>query len=304
MFQPSDSQLVDYPLDPLGADEFRSVAAILHREYRVRVAPTSPTDLGWRYASIEMIEPSKAELAAFEDGGPPPPRRAEAICFNGIDNATYKSVVSLSDDRVEAFEHIPGVQSNFTVGEFLECDQVLRLHPDVIAAVANRGITDLDLVFFDTWTYGDAVAPPEFRDRRIGWSDSWVKDKPGANPYARMLSGLHCIIDLNTMELLRIEDDGPFATGEASVPEVMGEYVPGHIPERILASTHRENTDVVLWYVFGIHHITRPEDWPVMPVDVVSFWLKPFGFFERNPSLDVAEAPPAACHASTNSARH
>src|SRR5262249_9181924 len=27
-----------------------------------------------------------------------------------------------------------------------------------------------------------------------------------------------------------------------------------------------ENTDVVLWYVFGIHHIPRPEDWPVMPV--------------------------------------
>ena len=44
---------------------------------------------------------------------------------------------------------------------------------------------------------------------------------------------------------------------------------------------------MVLWYVFGIHHITRPEDWPVMPVDVVSFWLKPFGFFDRNPALDV-----------------
>ena len=43
----------------------------------------------------------------------------------------------------------------------------------------------------------------------------------------------------------------------------------------------------MLWYVFGIHHITRPEDWPMMPVDVVSFWLKPFGFFDRNPSLDV-----------------
>jgi primary-amine oxidase len=27
-----------------------------------------------------------------------------------------------------------------------------------------------------------------------------------------------------------------------------------------------------------------------MPVDTVSFWLKPFGFFDRNPALDV---PPA-----------
>jgi primary-amine oxidase len=47
----------------------------------------------------------------------------------------------------------------------------------------------------------------------------------------------------------------------------------------------------VLWYVFGIHHITRPEEWPVMSVDQVSSWLKPVGFFDRNPALDV---PPAA----------
>ncbi len=53
-----------------------------------------------------------------------------------------------------------------------------------------------------------------------------------------------------------------------------------------------ENTDVVLWYVFGIHHITRPEDWPVMPAETVSFWLKPFGFFDRNPALDVPPSRP------------
>ena len=61
------------------------------------------------------------------------------------------------------------------------------------------------------------------------------------------------------------------------------------------------DTDVVLWYVFGIHHITRVEDWPIMPADTVSFWLKPFGFFDRNPSLDVARSddvchPPAGGH--------
>jgi len=57
-----------------------------------------------------------------------------------------------------------------------------------------------------------------------------------------------------------------------------------------------ENTDVVLWYVFGIHHITRPEDWPVMPSDIVSFWLKPVGFFDRNPALDVPPSHPEGHH--------
>jgi primary-amine oxidase len=54
-----------------------------------------------------------------------------------------------------------------------------------------------------------------------------------------------------------------------------------------------QDTDIVLWYVFGIHHVTRPEEWPIMSVDTVSFWLKPVGFFDRNPALDV---PPTHHH--------
>jgi primary-amine oxidase len=67
---------------------------------------------------------------------------------------------------------------------------------------------------------------------------------------------------------------------------------PATRPEWTAAGRPIENTDVVLWYVFGLHHITRSEGWPVMPADVVSFWLKPFGFFDRNPALDVPPSHP------------
>jgi primary-amine oxidase len=68
-----------------------------------------------------------------------------------------------------------------------------------------------------------------------------------------------------------------------------------------------EGADVVLWYVFGIHHITRMEEWPIMAVDTVSFWLKPFGFFDQNPSIDVAPSEKASaegghCHTGVTSA--
>jgi primary-amine oxidase len=69
------------------------------------------------------------------------------------------------------------------------------------------------------------------------------------------------------------------------------------LPAWTAANRSIDDTDVVLWYVFGIHHITRPEDWPVMPTDAVSFWLKPFGFFDRNPALDVPPSPHPECQA-------
>lgn len=67
------------------------------------------------------------------------------------------------------------------------------------------------------------------------------------------------------------------------------------IPEWTKADRGVENTDVVLWYVFGTNHIPRTEDWPVMPVERTGFHLKPSGFFRRSPGIDVA-ASPKSCH--------
>ena len=48
-----------------------------------------------------------------------------------------------------------------------------------------------------------------------------------------------------------------------------------------------ENTDIVLWYTFGMHHMVRAEDWPVMPVLWHGFEIRPFDFFDQNPALDL-----------------
>ncbi|HEX5938883.1 MAG TPA: primary-amine oxidase [Dehalococcoidia bacterium] len=58
-----------------------------------------------------------------------------------------------------------------------------------------------------------------------------------------------------------------------------------------------EDTDVVLWYTFGLSHIARAEDWPIVPVEYTGFMLQPVNFFDRNPAMDVP--PPIAnghCH--------
>lgn len=66
----------------------------------------------------------------------------------------------------------------------------------------------------------------------------------------------------------------------------------GGLPEYVRADRPLEDTDVIVWYTFGAHHVTRPEDWPVMPVSCIGFQLKPVGFFDRNPVLDLPRPEP------------
>ncbi|MBS1674294.1 MAG: tyramine oxidase, partial [Actinobacteria bacterium] len=48
-----------------------------------------------------------------------------------------------------------------------------------------------------------------------------------------------------------------------------------------------------LWHTFGLTHIPRPEDWPIMPVDMASFAFRPYGFLDQNPAMDVPESSQA-----------
>ena len=70
---------------------------------------------------------------------------------------------------------------------------------------------------------------------------------------------------------------------------------PGGLPEFVKADRFLNDQDVVVWYSFGAHHVVRPEDWPVMPVSYAGFHLKPVGFFDGNPALDMPRSTPA-CH--------
>jgi primary-amine oxidase len=223
MTAPSDQPR--HPLDPLTADEFRAVAAILRRD----------TDFGpsWRVASIELSEPAKA-LAREYRAGDPIVREAVSVCWNREDGAVYRALISLTADAVVDWVLQDGVQPNATVDEWTECDSAMRAHPDVITALRGRGVTDMDRVLIDVWTFGRHVIPEPYLGRRVGWCDVWVRESAQANPYAHAVSGLKLIVDLNTMSLLEIED-----SGNPGMPSVMGEYVPRLVPGQEVRSTLR-----------------------------------------------------------------
>ncbi|KAK3689665.1 copper amine oxidase [Podospora appendiculata] len=51
--------------------------------------------------------------------------------------------------------------------------------------------------------------------------------------------------------------------------------------------------DAVLWVQFGINHIPRVEDFPVMPAETIRVMMRPVNFFDRNPAIDVAPSTQA-----------
>ena len=59
------------------------------------------------------------------------------------------------------------------------------------------------------------------------------------------------------------------------------------LPAFVARNRPIDGEDIVVWHTFGAVHYPRPEDWPVMPVEYCGFTLKPVGFFDRNPTLDL-----------------
>jgi primary-amine oxidase len=205
--------MATHPLEPLSEDEFRQTAAALRRDRGVTES--------WRFASIELKEPPKELVRSWRDGDPVG-RIAFAVLWNRADNKTWEGTVDLTSDSVLAWEHVPDSCPNFTTDEYHDVDVAMRAHPDVIAALAARGITDMSLVMIEVWTYGKALMPEKYRDRRLGWCDVWDRATPEGNPYAHPVSGLKIVVDMNTIELLEIENDH-----DHGQPEVNAEYVPG-----------------------------------------------------------------------------
>jgi primary-amine oxidase len=85
----------------------------------------------------------------------------------------------------------------------------------------------------------------------------------------------------------RYAEDERYPTGDFVNQHSGGAGLPAYVAQ----DRDIDGQDIVVWHTFGLTHFPRVEDWPIMPVDTVGFKLRPEGFFDRSPVLDVPASP-------------
>src|SRR2546430_2772391 len=203
-----------HPLEPLNADEITGAVSIVRSERQL--GPSV------HFVAVTLHEPAP-EVALHYQAGDPITREAFMVLLDksGATSATYEAIVNLGEREVTSWKYIPGIQASIMLEEFFAAEQAIKAHPDFRAALARRGITNLDLVYVDAWSAGNYGAPEE-NERRILRTTAHMRlnpDDPEENSYAHPIAGLHAIFDLTMMQVLHIEDDGIIP-----VPQEYGNY--------------------------------------------------------------------------------
>jgi primary-amine oxidase len=206
---------IQHPLEPLTSQEIGAAVEIVRLKQSVGAQ--------FRFPCVTLHEPEKSAVLAFKPGDFVP-REAFIILLDNATGNTYEAIVSLTQGIVLSWQHIPEVQPNIMADELADCEAIVKENPDFRAAIARRGITDLDLVVVDPWAVGNFGFPAE-EGIRLSRCLCYLRATAQGNFYARPIDGLVPVVDLNHMKVLQIEDGG-----DVSVPPEPGEYAKALIP--------------------------------------------------------------------------
>jgi len=207
--QPGVTVSVYHPLDPLTVEEITAAVQIVRSERTLHERV--------RFVSVNLQEPAK-EVVFNYISGISVEREVFIVLLDNVDGTTYEAVVSITAGKVVSWKQIPGVQPSIMLDEFFECEQILKANPEFQAALRKRGVTNFDLVMVDPWSAGNYGAEEE-QKLRLARALTWVRTDPGDNGYAHPVEGVLALVDLNKMEVVRIDD-----TGVVPLPPASGNY--------------------------------------------------------------------------------
>jgi primary-amine oxidase len=187
-----------HPLDPLTPDELRAVVD------GVRAA--RGLDHRHLFVTVQLDEPAKETAIAFRDGDPLD-RAARVAVWDQQAGSLAEGVVGV-DGTVRAWADVPGAKAPVLLPQAEVAIAAVKADPRVREGLARRGITNVDDLHVETWPFGGLIPDTMDDGRRLIWTPLWDRSTADDNAYAHPIAGLHAVVDLDTGEVLEVEDHG------------------------------------------------------------------------------------------------
>ena len=189
-----------HPLEPLSATEIQQAVAALK----------GLPDFGsaTRIISIMLNEPAKSAVYNWPNDAAVC-RQAVAVLFDNSRNRALNITIDLAKGAVLKSEPGPaGAQPTLSIDEQVECEQAVLASEEFKAALEKHyGIKDTSLVMVDIWSAGN-YGSEEDSTHRLARPLCFLRSDPTDNGYARPIEGLRPVVDLNRMQVIRVEEHG------------------------------------------------------------------------------------------------
>ena len=192
-------------MNPLTTTELAAAVAVLREDGRLGART--------RFWGVTLDEHHERML-------PGDPRRVRAVVLDPDAHAAYEVDIELGDKPVaREWRPIDSRSPGCTSEEARAAAAACRADAGFRAALARRGIHDVSLVMVDPESIG-GFEPPEYLGRRLAWGSVWHRTSEQDNGYARPVQGVVPIIDMERLEVLRVEDHGivPLAAEPGDFP--------------------------------------------------------------------------------------
>ena len=198
-----------HPLEPLSQEEVRSAINLV----KAQTAFNATT----RFISVMLKEPRKQAIAGWPEVAAPA-REAIVVIFDNGANQASRMTLDLSAGTILSVEPAPaGAQPTLSIDEQVECEQAVIASEQFRAALKRQyGSVDPALVMVDIWSAGN-YGSEEDRSLRLARPLCFLRSAPGENGYAHPIEGIRPVVDLNRMEVIRVEEHGawPLPTAPA-----------------------------------------------------------------------------------------
>ncbi|MCU1463746.1 MAG: primary-amine oxidase [Acidimicrobiales bacterium] len=207
---------MSHSFDLLTAEEIATACAVAKAGYLDHVSD-HPAGLEpkLRYPVVQLLEPDRR---APPDAGGNGARLLEVVVLERRTGLVNEVIVDVGSPRVIDWRTVPGVQPPLLIDESGKAIGAMKADPRFVAAVAARGITDMDLVQVDPWPAGNFGLPYD-DGRRIVRCIPYQVEDPTDNGYAHPLEGIVGIVDCSSYEVIDVIDSGVVA-----VPPNSGRY--------------------------------------------------------------------------------